>query len=517
MTCPIAPRVVLYVRLSKESATSTSIAGQSDDLTLLAERSGWDVVAIYTDNGKSGGKERANAQAAFDLWARGDADYLVVYAYDRWSRMGIKTLAALIDVVDARARDARPAVFIAVREGIESTQQDWQLRAAFAADMAKRERDLVSARQTAARARMRNQGRNAGHGTPPFGYRTGPHPSLPVGRGFHVVEEERAIIREVAERIIANESLVRIAKDLTKRGIPTAKSAARRAALAADRRDRGETPSESEAELLDVDAASRDRGRWTLGRIRSTWTSDHLLGRVSHNGEPVYGPDGAPLAPFEPILTLSAAMAIRQRFEATKRGAQPLRRASALLSGVAYCSGCDARLYPKETGGKPGRRYVSYSCSASGRGLSCPRPVSMSARKLEREVEARYLGVMGNVPEVRTVERFEDSAAELVDLEARLKELNARALEAEDEDDEDDIRALMAPLKARRRSLRNATPTRVAEVVPTGRTYGQAWEDGGDNAKRSLLLDALDHVSVLPATAAERVVFHWQDAPEVEG
>ena len=503
-----APRAVLYSRLSRESAASTSIAGQRDDLSSLAEREGWEVVTTFVDEGKSGGKERAKAQAAYDLWASGDADILAVYAYDRWSRMGIKTLAALIEVVDARALTATPAVFMAVREGIESTQPDWQLRAAFAADMAKRERDLVAARQTAARERMRRQGRNAGHGVPPFGYRTGPHPSLPVGRGYHVIDDERSVVLEVAERIAADESLTKIGASLMRRGIPTATSPARRAALAADMRERGETPSARDAALLDLDPTTLDRGTWTPGGIRRTWSSDHLLGRVSHDGAPLLGDDGAPLAPFEPILTPDIVLAIRARFDASTRGPRK-RRATALLSGVAFCSGCEGKMYPRATG-RLG--YLSYACSASGRGVPCKHPVSMTVRKLDTAVAERFLGFMREVPEVTLATRFDDaaSAAELADTEARLKELAARLVTT---DDPSEVAALMdslATLKARRAALRQAAPTRTAELIPTGRTYGEAWAAArDDDERRALLLNAVDHVLVHPATSDERVTYLW--------
>ncbi|KFF57925.1 hypothetical protein JF66_22550, partial [Cryobacterium sp. MLB-32] len=58
------PRAVLYVRLSRESAVSTSIEGQNADLYALAEREGWQIVATFEDNGKSGGKQRENAIGA---------------------------------------------------------------------------------------------------------------------------------------------------------------------------------------------------------------------------------------------------------------------------------------------------------------------------------------------------------------------------------------------------------------------------------------------------------------------
>jgi DNA invertase Pin-like site-specific DNA recombinase len=74
------PRAVLYVRLSRESDVSTSIAGQNADLYALAEREGWQIVATFEDNGKSGGKQRSNARAALDMLRDNEADVLAVYA-----------------------------------------------------------------------------------------------------------------------------------------------------------------------------------------------------------------------------------------------------------------------------------------------------------------------------------------------------------------------------------------------------------------------------------------------------
>ncbi|REC96786.1 DNA invertase Pin-like site-specific DNA recombinase [Microbacterium sp. AG157] len=496
MTDPKPLRAVLYVRLSKESARSTSITGQTDDLSVIAERAGWDVVATFTDNGKSGGKERENAQAAYDLWARGDADILAVYAYDRWSRMGIKTLAALIEVVDARAKTPHPATFIAAREGIESTQPDWQLRAAFAADMAKRERDLVSSRQTAARDRMRRQGRNAGHGVPPFGYRTGPHPTLPVGRGLHVIPEEADVVRELAERLIAGESTVKLADELTKRGVATAHSEARRAALAG----------------LPVDGL--DRGRWKAGRLGKTWTSDHLLGRISNNGAPLLDESGEPLAPFEPILTLETVLAIRDRFTPDKQG-QLYRRASGLLSRMAFCSGCDRPLYPRRTSVSERNPdgYINYGCSAQAAGVSCAAKVTISARKLEAEVVSRYLAARGELPETRVVSYLSGGApaGELSALEARLKELAGRLAAADDEEELEALTSAMATLRARRKSLRGQLAIPAERVEATGRTWAEAWNESPEReTRRRMLLHLIDHVVVHPVSASKRVVIYWQ-------
>lgn len=107
---------------------STSIAGQNADLYALAEREGWNIVATFEDNGKSGGKQRGNARAALDVVRNNEADVLAVYAYDRWSRMGIADSAEVIKAVYARQAEAkrgkaRAPLFYAAREGTRSDQE----------------------------------------------------------------------------------------------------------------------------------------------------------------------------------------------------------------------------------------------------------------------------------------------------------------------------------------------------------------------------------------------------------
>jgi DNA invertase Pin-like site-specific DNA recombinase len=501
MTTLEAPRrkAAIYSRLSRETISSTSIQGQSDDLLALAEREGWEVAAMFVDEGLSGGKKRANAEEALRMLRDGEVDVLAAYSVDRYSRLGIGEDAEVIRVVDAREALARstgaprPLVYFA-REGIRSDSgSDWRLRFALSSEMARNERDLVSSRQTAARDRMRRQGRNAGHGVPPFGYRTGPHPTLAVGRGLHVIPEEADVVRELAERLIAGESTVKLADELNARGIPKARSAARVARLAGD-------PEEG-----------LDRGKWNGSRVRATMTSDHLLGRVSHNGSPLYGDDGQPLTPFEPILSLETMLALRERFDANRRG-EPKRRASGLLSKIAFCSGCDRPLYPRRTSvsERNPEGHVNYGCSAASSGVTCPRKAYMSARKLDAEVVGRYLAAVGDAPQVQTVRELVTPTAELADIDAQLRELSRRLADTDEDRDVETLTRTMGVLRDRRRHLR-ALPLKAAVgEAETGRTWAQAWE-ATDNLdeRRRMLLRVIDRVVVHPVSAPLRVELVW--------
>lgn len=491
------PRAVLYVRLSKDSNTSTSIAGQNDDLAALAEREGWDVVAVFDDNGKSGGKERAKAIAAFDMVRDNRADVLAVYAYDRWSRMGIEKAAEIITLIREREESAArgagiPALFVAAREGIRSDRENWKMQLAFAADVAEQERERTRARSIAARDRMRREGRNPGYGTPGFGYRTGPHPTHPTGRGLLVVPEEAAIIKEVAERLVAGESTVAIAKSLTARGVPRAKSPYRLAAL------KGEDPT------------GLDTGVWSSPRIRDTWTSDHLLGRVSFGGRPVLDPStGSPLTPFDAILDLETVLRIRERFTGNPRGQQAKRRAARLLSGVAFCGLCKTKQYSKVS-----RGVAFYQCSAVAHGLECKQP-RIDAKFLEDLVSSHYLAVRGSELEFEVIEHYSDpeTAAQLVEVAAQIIATSERLAAVDDEVEEQAAMDLLKTLKARRASLQAVAPKRSVELVKTGRTFAEAWHDSDDvEYRRELLLKALDHVEVYPKASEERVVYLWQDS-----
>ena len=57
-------RAVIYVRVSRSKDESVSLARQEEELRQLAEREGWAVVAVLSDDGLTGTKEREKAEAA---------------------------------------------------------------------------------------------------------------------------------------------------------------------------------------------------------------------------------------------------------------------------------------------------------------------------------------------------------------------------------------------------------------------------------------------------------------------
>lgn len=79
-------RVAIYARVST-SGQSTDM--QIADLTAVAARSGWEIVATHTDHGISGSKGRDKRPAFDALWSqvtRREVDLVATWAMDRFGR-----------------------------------------------------------------------------------------------------------------------------------------------------------------------------------------------------------------------------------------------------------------------------------------------------------------------------------------------------------------------------------------------------------------------------------------------
>lgn len=467
MTTPL--RAALYLRLSQSDDASTSIDRQERDLREHAEREGWEVVCVLTDDGLSGRKSRANAEEALRMIRDGEIDALAVWKFDRWSRQGLGAVADLIAALDTRPE----ARFLALRDGLRSEQPAWRIIASVLAEVARMEADNTATRVRSSIATLRHSRRFPG-GIAPFGYRPAPAPDGP-GRVLVVDPVEAAVLRETATRLLDSPaSLVTIALDLTERGIPAPRSAARAAALA-DRPTKG-----------------LDRGVWRYDAVRRIMAGEAILGRVTHHGELVRDTDGLPEQVWEPIVDLSTAQRLRARLLPEAR---PRReRAARLLSGVVFCAHCGGKMYVKHRSDGT----VQYECSASARGVECVR-ASIAAVHLEAYVAGQFLIRDGDLPETRTIEVVSSpaTAADLADVEAAIRETTAEL--GREDANPPALLARLTALKARRTALRELPVETELRKVKTGRTRREAWEATDDPAtRREVLLDAgLDHVAVV--------------------
>lgn len=484
-----AQRAVLYVRLSRETAVSTSIQGQNDELYARAQQEGWDIVATFEDNGRSGGKQRDNAQEALAMIRDGRADVLAVYAYDRWSRMGIADSADIINAVYARAKTSRPARFVAMREGIDSDREGWELLTAFTADIAQKERQRMVQRRTAAIGRMRADGRNPGNGPAPYGYRSASFDDGRPGRRFVVDPEEAAILRSVADGLLAGQSAAQLAKGLNSDGVAMPHSPFRLAVLAGK-----PTTDPATGEQL-------PKRHWTSGRLAELMRSDHLLGRVRvntsraaggrSNGELLLDPKtGLPATPFEPVLDVETFDALKKRFSPTG----PRReRAAYLLSGLVYCGLCGSPMYGIKHSGS-----IYFRCSAGVRAVECPIP-KIAMHVLEALVLDDYRKTFGRMRAFDSIEHVGSPEVdrELLLLAEQVSALGAQLAAETDDDRAATLFAQMRTLKKRRATLEALPRETTVERVYTGDTVGDRFDAAPDvESRRKLLRDAYDHIQV---------------------
>ncbi|TYL51036.1 recombinase family protein [Agromyces mariniharenae] len=490
MTKPI--RAVLYVRISASDDDSTSIARQEADLREIAAREGWDVIEPpLVDDGISGRKARANATEALRMIADGEADVLAVWKFDRWTRQGLSAVGVLADTL----KDAPGSLFVSLRDGLRSDQPAFGIIASVLAEVAKMEAENTSARVRSSISHLKTVGRFHG-GVVPFGYDAIPNPDGP-GRVLVLNAAEAAIVREIAERLCRGESTTKLALDLTARGVPTVRSDYRRA-LKTGR-----------------PAEGLDRGHWLGGTIQKTWTSAHLLGYVLHRGEYVRGEDGLRLRVWPAVIDFETRERVlaRLRNPGTTEGKRSRRkRAARLLSGLAFCAGCGARMHIGMSRGVP-----MYACP-NDLDRRCERP-RMTAANAERIVVERFLAIVGSHPELEIVQLVGDPGVseELAEIEAGLREASTELLR--DDADSAALFARIGALKARRAELSSAS-AEIREVGrPTGRTYAEAWDAAELDERRRLLGSAMDHVAIRKLRPEEprkglhrdRVAIVWAD------
>lgn len=508
-------RAILYLRLSVSDANdgvSDSIQRQEADLRSFAESEGLEVVQVLTDDGLSGRVARANADEALRLLAEGEADVLVVWKLDRWSRQGISAMGRLVEVLDR----TQGAEFVAWKDGIRSTQAGWRLTAAVLSEVARTEADNTAMRVSAAIRANQQAGRFKG-GTVPFGYRPAHHPS---GRGRTLVLDaaEVATIQRMAAWVLEGRPINALTDVLVREGVPTTRSPYRLALIRGD------------------DPVGLSRGVWSWPAVAAILTGDAVLGRVSV-GKPVpgtrrkdwslvLGDDGLPLQPFPAALDAESSARLRERVKSTKvPSGKPRRvpRQARLLSGLLFCAVCGSKLWVTVRSGR-----TTYTCSRKAGG-TCPGP-NMTAEFAEKAIVDAFLSERGSWPEATLDESVSrpEHAEELAAVQAAIDQTAAQL--TQDDSDVQKLMLALQTLKGRRTELQASPVTITRRWVPTGRTIAEAWEAADDFSRRDLLERfGLRRVELMPTASRgsnvfqpERLVPDWidmddPDAPDVVG
>lgn len=390
-------RALIYDRASVDlSGQARSVASQDVENRAFCERQGWTIVATIEDNDLSASpwatKQRPGYAEAQARIAGGEVDVLVCWEASRAQR-------DLEVYVQLRALCQRHNVLWSYSGRVyDLSRTDDRFTTGLDALLA--EREVGQTRDRILRDIRTHAARGGVHGTTPYGYRRVYDRHTGVLQAQVPDEVTAPVVRELAARVLAGETLYGIVQDLNRRAIPT--------------------PQQHKDLQRDVVV---ERGGWTSSKVRRVLSNRSVIGVRTHLGQLHPEPTWEPLISEADFDTVAAILAAPGRIY--HRGVAPKH----LLSGIAECGVCGAWLRAETNRGRP-----VYQCGGRGDGagkghVSRPRRplevfVSMVVR--ERLADPRIREAMiGAQPggESATAQR------ELVGLQARLAELEA-AIEA---------------------------------------------------------------------------------------
>ncbi|WP_405752215.1 recombinase family protein [Streptomyces sp. NBC_00012] len=312
-------RAVIYVRLSRTTESSTSLARQEASCRGYAERQGWTVLRVFQDSNVSGGEPPGERPALRELCENlSHYDVLLTWRADRIAR----SLIHFSSVIEAC--DTAGVRLVAIEDGWDMSTPHGRFAANVLASFAQFERELGRERTVSSQNHLRKTGRWAG-GRVPYGLRPTPNTE---GRGKILIRDDRAepIVRELAERIIAGEAPTRIAADLQARGVP------------APRVHNSTRPDPAPS-------------AWTHKSIKIVMTSQTLLGhKIEHRTGKVICDNAGPVKFWPPMLTQEEFARIAQIIEDGYRPRRP-NRPSHWLHGVVICGVCGRNMKRSQSSG----------------------------------------------------------------------------------------------------------------------------------------------------------------------
>src|SRR5699024_7451241 len=214
-----------------------------------------------------------------------------------------------------------------------------------------------------------------------------------------VIHPERSkLVKEIARRLVEDkETLTGIAADLNRRGIRTP-----RGHLMGEERE------------MKIGRVVRSKG-WTHKAITQLMSSTTLMGKRSYNGRVI--DEGG----WEPVLKPPVWRAVQEALQENRfpRGARATREGAAtqLLSGIAVCDVCEARLYATPRADRSGSVY---RCNGLGEGA--PVHGTRLVSTLDAAVET-FLFERLQHPDVRAALVPHTDEGELSEAQARVPEL----------------------------------------------------------------------------------------------
>lgn len=449
----MSTRAAIYCRISEDKAgEGLGVARQLEDTRRIAAARGWTVLEEYVDNDISAysGKTRPSYERLVRDLAAGHYDAVVSYSPDRLARR-ILELERLITLCEERN-----VTILTVAGDLDLSAPMGRMMARMLAAVATGEVEMKGARQ-----RRANKQRADAGGTRwsrrPYAY------DLDESGKVALVEDEAEHVRAMVTDLLAGHSVAEAARRRNEAGAVTSLG-----------------------------------GKWTKTTLRRVVLNPRYAGLVNYNGAIVA--EGT----WPAVISTDEQETLRVLLTAAERRTADSTAVRHLLSGIAECGRCGARMYATPLiNRRDGSKYLAYRCKASAH---LTRRMSHVDHVVEEHLFARLAepdtaGLL--IPVGRDLA---ETAAEAKRLRDSLDEL--AALFAEGLVTADGMRKAGATLRQRlleaEAALTRATRSSpVAAIATAGKRAAEMWQTLPVTTRRQIVSLLMD-VTIMPAGKGAR-------------
>ena len=451
-------RFLLYARLSRDKANSTSIERQLADMRIHVDRVGGTIAGEAIDTNVSGRSVSPFKRPQLKPWLTTNLaafDAILVWKLDRLTR-SVRDVHALLDWAETNGK-----TLVSLRDNIDQSSAMGRAMVSIASTFAQLEAETTSERVRSYRAHRLTQPKWPA-GLAPYGYRIVDAPDG-VGKVLDTDPAEQAVFVRIAETLINGGSTEGVARELNAEGVP-----------------------------------GKMGGRWQPTTVRNVTTSPASMGFKKAAGAVVRDAEGNPVRVGPPLVDEATWQRLQDAIERNRRHSPRRKNTVSMLVGVAKCIECFWRDDTALNGVASNGRYPpGYRCQ---RRTKVDRSIHPSADVLMSVADARVEEILlTHLGDFRATERVwragSDAARDVEVLETRLTQLRDDRAAGLYDDPEDQawFRDAYARLRAELTEKR-AEPVRKPGYVrvPTGDTYAALWAATTTTLERARLLTDWD-------------------------
>mgnify|MGYP001365660878 CR=1 FL=1 len=192
----MSKRVALYLRVSTDEQTTEN---QRRELTAIAERQGWQVRAVYEDNGISGAKKR-DQRPAYDALlkdaTRRKFDMIMAWSVDRLGR-SLQQLVVFLDELHSLGID-----LYLHQQGIDTATPTGKAMFQMCGVFAEFERAMIQERVKAGLERAKAQGKKLGRRPVGEAKEKEIRKLRQEGMGYHKIAKTAGVGVSVVQRVL---------------------------------------------------------------------------------------------------------------------------------------------------------------------------------------------------------------------------------------------------------------------------------------------------------------------------